>query len=194
MEKKASSLFKLAVLASGNGTNLQAIIDAINNQVLNHVEIELVISNKKDAYALTRAIQNGITSMFIDKNEWNTLLQTFNAHNIDLIVLAGYLPILKKEIVEKYKNQIINIHPSLLPSFGGKCFYGDKVHEAVLDSGVETTGATVHFVDSGIDTGDIFMQKPVTVLKSDTVRTLKQRVQKAEHEVLVESIKLLAEI
>lgn len=194
MEKKASSLFKLAVLASGNGTNLQAIIDAINNQVLNHVEIELVISNKKDAYALTRAIQNGITSMFIDKNEWNTLLQTFNAHNIDLIVLAGYLPILKKEIVEKYKNQIINIHPSLLPSFGGKCFYGDKVHEAVLDSGVETTGATVHFVDSGIDTGDIFMQKPVTVLKSDTVRTLKQRVQKAEHEVLVESIKLLAEL
>lgn len=179
-------MINIAILVSGNGTNLQAIIDAIDTKIINDAQISIIISNNKNAYALQRA--KNIKSKFISSKDSHILLQTLLQNNIDLIVLAGYLPILPSDIILKYENKIINIHPSLIPSFCGKGFYGEKVHEAVLKAGVKITGATTHFVDCTVDTGKIIMQKAVEVYDNDTVETLKKRVLAVEHEILVKSI------
>ena len=175
-------MVNIGVLISGSGTNLQAIID---NVALGNIkgQIKLVISNRKDAYGLTRAKNAGIKSLFIDRKDFNSeeeynrkLIEEFEREEVELIVLAGYLRILSKDFVQKYRGRIINIHPSLIPSFCGKGCYGDKVHQMVLESGVKITGATVHFVDEGTDTGPIILQKAVEVKDDDTVETLKERV------------------
>jgi len=184
-------LFNLAVLISGSGTNLQAIIDAIENGTIPGAKIELVISNRTGAYGLERAKKHGITNMVIDKNDTAHLLNTLKNHNINGIVLAGYLSILPPEVIKAYTGKIINIHPALLPKFGGKGFYGIKVHQAVLASGDKTSGATAHLVDEGIDTGKILVQKKVPVLPDDTAETLQKRVLEAEHIILVEAVKMM---
>lgn len=189
---------KIGVLISGGGTNLQAIIDGINDGTIAG-EIELVISNKEDAYGLIRGKEAGIQSIFINAKGHDItsysklLLEEFGKRNIDLVVLAGFLKILSKEFTDKYKNRIINIHPSLIPSFSGKGFYGDKVHEAVLEYGVKFTGATVHFVDEDADTGPIILQDIVELRADDSVDSLKKRVLEVEHRLLVEALKLYCE-
>lgn len=191
-------MLKIGVLISGNGTNLQAVMDGINNEIIKG-KIELIISNNKDAYGLVRGRKAGIESIYIDWKKYDhtsyshRLLGEFQKRQVDLIVLAGFLKILPKEFVSVYKNRIINIHPSLIPSFCGKGFYGEKVHQAVLDYGVKYTGATVHFVEEGADTGPIILQEVVAVDEEDTVETLKQKVLKIEHKLLVESIRLYSE-
>jgi len=186
-------LFNLAVLISGSGSNLQAIIDAITNGVLENVKISLVISNRDGAYGLKRADNSGITNLVIDKNEITKLLDTLEKQDINGIVLAGYLSILPPEIIKTYSGQIINIHPALLPLFGGKGFYGIKVHQAVLASGAPYTGATVHLVDSGIDTGPSLVRGVVPVHANDTAESLQERVLEVEHFILVKAVKALAE-
>ncbi|MTI46720.1 MAG: phosphoribosylglycinamide formyltransferase [Firmicutes bacterium] len=193
------SPIKIAVLISGGGTNLQAIIDAIEDKVING-EIKAVISNKQNAYGLERARLNNIDACFIDRNSFdnnkeynNEILRILENKDIDLVVLAGYLQILSTKLVSKYQNKIINIHPSLIPSFCGKGFYGENVHKSVLDYGVKVTGATVHFVDEGTDTGPIILQEVVKVEDDDTVESLQKKVLSVEHKVLVEAIKLFCE-
>ena len=187
---------KLAVLVSGSGTNLQAIIDAIRSGELTNTEIAIVISNKKDAYALQRAEKEGIKSLFLNPKDFPSsieydkkLIELIKEHKIDLIILAGYLRILSKEFINAFPNKIINIHPALLPKFGGKGMYGEKVHEAVLKEKEKESGCTVHFVDNGIDTGQIIAQKKIPVLEGDNVETLQKRILLEEHKLLVESIK-----
>lgn len=189
----------IGVLVSGGGTNLQAIIDNINNQNING-KIKLVISNKKDAYGLVRAEKAGIESLYIDRKQYLTekeynekIIEELKKRDIELVVLAGYLKILSKEFIKEYKGRIINIHPSLIPSFCGKNCYGERVHQMALDRGVKITGVTVHFVDEGTDTGPIILQKSVEVKDDDTVDTLKERVLKTEHMALPEAIKLFCE-
>lgn len=182
------SLINLAVLISGSGTNLQAIIDAVETGKIPSAKVAIVISNRAGAYGLERAKKHGINNVVIDKNNITGLLETLKNHEVDGIVLAGYLSILPPEVVKEYKNKIINIHPSLLPKYGGKGFYGIKVHEAVLAAGEKESGATAHFVDNGIDTGTMILQKKVKVLKSDTAESLQKKVLKVEHIVLVEAI------
>lgn len=194
-------MLKLAVLVSGGGTNLQALIDQIEENKLPGVKIEVVISNKPDAYALERAKKHGIkTEVIIKKNYADrkafgeALLSLINSYNIDLIVLAGCLFILPEEVILSYRNKIINIHPSLIPSFCGSGFYGLKVHEAVLARGVKVTGATVHFVDEGTDTGPIILQKAVSVNDDDTPESLQKRVMEdAEWLILPEAVRLISE-
>lgn len=194
-------MLKLAVLVSGGGTNLQALIDQIEAGKLPNVKIEVVISNKTEAYALQRAKKHGIDAISIAKKDFVTreqfeeaLLYTIDSYEVDYIVLAGCLLILPEMIVRKYPNRIINIHPSLIPSFCGNGFYGLKVHEAVLERGVKVTGATVHFVDEGTDTGPIILQKAVLVKEEDTPQSLQQRVmEEAEWELLPEALRLIAE-
>ncbi|WP_202709673.1 phosphoribosylglycinamide formyltransferase [Sporosalibacterium faouarense] len=193
------SPIKMAVLISGGGTNLQAIIEAIEDKVING-EIKAVISNKQNAYGLERARLNNIDACFIDRNSFdnnkeynNEILRILENKDIDLVVLAGYLQILSTKLVSKYQNKIINIHPSLIPSFCGKGFYGENVHKSVLDYGVKVTGATVHFVDEGTDTGPIILQEVVKVEDDDTVESLQKKVLSVEHKVLVEAIKLFCE-
>ena len=191
---------KIAVLVSGGGTNLQAIIDKIESGNIKNAQIEVVISNKKDAYALERAKKHGIKGECIspkgcDKREDvdNALLERLQAHNVDLIVLAGYLVIVPKNVIAHFRNRIVNIHPSLIPSFCGDGFYGLKVHEAVLARGNKVTGATVHFVDEGTDTGPIILQKAVYVQEGDTPEVLQRRVmEEAEWNILPEAIILIA--
>lgn len=187
---------KLAVLVSGSGTNLQAIIDATTTSLLPNAEIAIVISNKKDAYALQRAKKKGIHNLFLNPKDFSNsteydtkLIEIMQEYKVDLIILAGYLRILSKELVIAFSNKIINIHPALLPKFGGKGMYGEKVHEAVLQAKEKESGCTVHFVDNGVDTGPIIAQKKVPVLEGDTVQTLQKRVLAEEHKLLVESIK-----
>lgn len=187
---------KIGVLISGGGTNLQAIIDNIENENING-EIKLIISNKEDAYGLTRGKLAGIESLYLDikdfpsEKEYNLeLIKKFKEKNIELIVLAGYLRVLSKDFIEAYRNKIINIHPSLIPSFCGKGYYGERVHRAVLESGVKITGATVHFVDEGTDTGPIILQDIVRVSQDDNIDTLKAKVLKLEHELLIKAVKL----
>ena len=163
-------MLKVAVLVSGGGTNLQAIIDKIEDGAIQNAKIEVVISNKQDAYALERAKKHGIKGECISPKNYDSreafnqaLLEALQQHDIDLVVLAGYLVIIPKNVVAAFKNRIINIHPSLIPSFCGDGFYGLHVHEAVLARGVKVTGATVHFVDDGTDTGPIILQKAVYV-------------------------------
>ena len=187
---------KLAVLVSGTGTNLQAIIDAINSGELPNTEIAIIISNKKDAFALKRAEQADIKNSFLDPTHFKTndefdnkLAKTISNHSVDLIILAGYTKILSSELVNAFQNKIINIHPALLPHFGGKGMYGKKVHEAVLKSGVEESGCTAHFVTTEVDKGPIIDQIKVPVLENDTVEALSKRVLNEEHKLLVKTIK-----
>lgn len=190
-----SSQKKIAVLVSGSGTNLQAIIDAIKNSKLNNIHIAAVISNKKDAFALERAKSAGIKTVFLNPKDFtkNTdydkkLIEVINNYDVDLIVLAGYMRILTESFVNAFKNKIINIHPALLPDFGGKGMYGKKVHEAVLKSGKTESGCTVHFVTDEIDAGPIIAQRKVPVMPHDTVASLSKRILAEEHKLLVEAI------
>ncbi len=193
-------MLKVAVLVSGGGTNLQAIIDAIDAGKITNAAIDLVISNNANAYALERAKNHGIDAMCLSPKSYETreqfndaLTQTILERGIDLIVLAGYLVIIPPQLIAAYKNRIINIHPSLIPSFCGTGFYGLKVHEAALARGVKVTGATCHFVDEGTDTGPIILQKAVEILPDDTPKTLQQRVmEQAEWIILPRAIDLIA--
>lgn len=194
-------MLRLAVLVSGGGTNLQALIDRIEQKLLPGVSIEVVISSSRKAYALERAKQHGIPAAAIVKKEYTSIeeyedafLKLLESFSVDLVVLAGFLVILPERIVSEYSNRIINIHPSLIPSFCGAGFYGLKVHEAVLARGVKVTGATVHFVDEGTDTGPIILQKPVMVEEGDTPELLQKRVmEQAEWELLPEAVRLISE-
>ncbi|MGN1479361.1 MAG: phosphoribosylglycinamide formyltransferase [Acutalibacteraceae bacterium] len=187
---------KIAVLVSGGGTNLQALIDAQESGIINNGEIVLVISNVAGAYALERAKTAGIDGFTVSKKQLGSqeafeeaIINKLNEYSVDLIVLAGFLSILSESFTSKYKNRIINVHPSLIPSFCGKGFYGLKVHEAALDYGVKVTGATVHFVNEIPDGGEIIMQKAVDILDSDTPETLQKRVmQQAEWVILPQSV------
>ena len=190
---------RLAVLISGGGTNLQAIIDNAKSGYI-PAEIGLVISNIKSAYGLKRAEDANIPHVFISRKEAGSeeqyninILSKLKEYNIDFIVLAGYLRILSPEFIQQFRNRIINIHPSLIPSFSGPGYYGLKVHEAVLNYGAKITGASVHFVDEGTDTGALIMQKCVEVYPTDNAETLQKRVLKIEHEILPLSVKLFAE-
>ncbi len=190
---------RIAVLVSGRGSNLQTIIDNIENGSING-RIEVVISSKQDAYALERAEKYNIDGVYIGKSNLpdidernDKIIQILHEKEIDLIVLAGYMNILNEKIVRLYRNRIINIHPSLIPSFCGRGFYGERVHKAVLDYGVKLTGATVHFVDEGADTGPVIFQKTVEVDFDDTVETLAKKVLKVEHELLPLGVKFFCE-
>lgn len=193
-------MLKIVVCVSGGGTNLQAIIDGIGQGSINNVQIVRVISNNKKAYALERARQAGIDAAcvsprdFEDRERFNeALIREVDAVCPDLIVLAGFLVVIPPLLIRKYENRIINIHPSLIPSFCGTGYYGLKVHEAALARGVKFTGATVHFVDEGTDTGPIIMQKPVAVLPGDTPEVLQRRVmEEAEWIILPKSLDLIA--
>lgn len=192
-------MFGIAVLASGGGTDLQSIIDAVNAGTLS-VQINLVVADRK-AYALDRAAKEGIPSRLIprkDPSDPSIDLSTrieealSEVGNIDLIVLAGFLSILTPEFTQRWARKIINVHPALLPDFGGKGMWGEHVHQAVLASGEKESGCTVHYVDAGVDTGETILQKRVPVLEGDTPATLAERVLKEEHKALPEAIGLLA--
>ena len=193
-------MFDIVCLVSGGGTNLAAIIKAIENGSIKNVRIKSVISNNADAYALERAKDAGIESKcispknFSNRDDFNkALLDELRSLNPDLIVLAGFLVNISKDIVDAFENKIINIHPSLIPSFCGKGYYGLKVHEAALKRGVKVTGATVHFVDAGIDTGKIIIQKAVNVLPGDDAKTLQRRVmEEAEWIILPKAVEMIA--
>lgn len=193
-------MLRVAVLVSGGGTNLQAIIDAIESGKITNTELVGVISNNKNAYALERAKKHGIPAECISpKNfeiraEFNrVLLEKLNELQADLVVLAGFLVVIPEEMIRVYRNRIINIHPSLIPAFCGIGYYGLKVHEAALARGVKIVGATVHFVDEGTDTGPIILQKAVEVEEGDTPKILQQRVmEQAEWKILPQAIDLIA--
>jgi len=187
LNKKA----RIAVLVSGGGTNLQAILDAQKNQIIQNGEICLVISNNPKAYALTRAENAGVATKVITRSpefEQN-IIDELTKFDIDLIVLAGFMCILSENFTSRYPNRILNVHPSLIPSFCGNGFYGLRVHEAALERGVKLTGATVHFVNEITDGGEIIMQKAVEVKEGDTPEILQKRVmEQAEWIILPESI------
>lgn len=193
-------MLNVVVLVSGGGTNLQAIIDAVENGTITNTKIAGVISNNKNAYALERAKKHGIANCCISPKDYanratfnQKFLEKMDALNPDLIVLAGFLVVIPPEMIEKYRNRIINIHPSLIPSFCGTGFYGLKVHEAALARGVKVVGATVHFVDEGTDTGPIILQKAVEVEAGDTPEVLQRRVmEQAEWKILPKAIDLIA--
>ena len=194
-------MLRVGVLVSGGGTNLQAILDAMDSGRIKNVQVEVVISNNAGAYALERARAKGIEALcvspksFASREAFNeALLETVDRYSLDLIVLAGFLVVIPGIMIAKYRNRIINIHPSLIPSFCGKGYYGLKVHEGVLARGVKVTGATVHFVDEGTDTGPIILQKAVSVRQDDTPKTLQRRVmEEAEWKILPRAIDLIAE-
>ena len=193
-------MLRVAVLVSGGGTNLQAIIDAVKDGTITNTELVAVISNNANAYALTRAKENGIEALCISPKDYadiadfhKALLEKINELKVDLIVLAGYLVKIPEEMVHQYSHRIINIHPSLIPSFCGVGYYGLHVHEAVLEKGVKVTGATVHYVDEGMDTGEIIAQKPVMVEEGDTPEILQKRVmEQAEWKLLPAAINMIA--
>lgn len=193
-------MLKIVVMVSGGGTNLQAIMDSIDNGTIRNTEIVAVISNKPDAYALKRAEGKNIPAECISPKSYETrelfneaLLEGVRKYSPDLIVLAGFLVAIPPQMVKAYPDRIINIHPSLIPSFCGKGFYGLKVHEAALAKGVKVTGATVHYVDEGMDTGRIIFQKPVMVEEGDTPETLQRRVmEQAEWIILPKAIDMIA--
>ncbi len=193
-------MLKIAVLVSGGGTNLQAIIDAVEGGTITNTQIEVVISNNKNAYALERAAAKGIEHICISPKDFESraafhaaFLEKLNTYQVDLVVLAGFLVVIWPEMIAAYKNRIINIHPSLIPSFCGTGYYGLKVHEGVLKRGVKITGATVHFVDEGTDTGPILLQKAVAVEEGDTPEILQRRVmEQAEWQILPEAIDRIA--
>ena len=193
-------MLKVVVLVSGGGTNLQAIIDAVEAKTITNTEIIGVISNNKNAYALERAKNHDIPSVCISPKDYesreafnNAFLDELNKLNPDLIVLAGFLVVIPEKMIRQYENRIINIHPSLIPSFCGTGYYGLKVHEAALKRGVKVVGATVHFVDEGTDTGPIILQKAVEVEEGDTPSILQRRVmEQAEWKILPKAIDLIA--
>ena len=193
-------MLKICVCVSGGGTNLQAIMDAIDTGKITNTQIVQVISNNKNAYALERARNKGIAAVAVSPKDYENrerfneaFLACLDAVNPDLIVLAGFLVVLPPAMIEKYEGRIINIHPSLIPSFCGKGFYGLKVHEAALARGVKITGATVHYVDAGADTGPIILQKAVEVLQDDTPETLQRRVmEEAEWQILPQALQMIA--
>ena len=194
-------MLKILVCVSGGGTNLQAIIDGVQGGTVTDIEIVRVISNNKKAYALERAVQAGIDAICVSPRDYadrelfnEAFMREVDAAGPDLIVLAGFLVVIPPELIRKYENRIINIHPSLIPSFCGTGYYGLKVHEAALKRGVKVTGATVHFVDEGTDTGPIIMQKAVNVLPGDTPEILQRRVmEEAEWIILPKSLNLIAQ-
>lgn len=188
-------MLNIAVFISGGGTNLQAIINAAKENKING-KIKLVFSNRKNAYGLIRAQNESIDTFYLNRKKFfsseeydERILEELERKNIDLIVLAGYLNILSSKLVSKYSNRIINIHPSLIPSFCGDGFYGENVHKAVIKSGVKFTGATTHFVDENVDTGAIILQDVVPVLINDDFETVAKRVLEIEHEILVKTVK-----
>ncbi|MBQ1472489.1 MAG: phosphoribosylglycinamide formyltransferase [Lachnospiraceae bacterium] len=193
-------MLKIAVMVSGGGTNLQAIIDAIANGTITDTQIVAVISNNADAYALERARNAGIKAVCVSRKEIpdraaydDALLAAVEESGADLIVLAGFLVVIPTKMIQAYRNRIINIHPSLIPAFCGTGYYGLKVHEGVLSRGVKVTGATVHFVDEGTDTGPIILQKAVAVEEGDTPQILQRRVmEQAEWKLLPQAIQLIA--
>lgn len=191
-------MLNIAVLVSGGGTNLQALIDAERSGKISSGRIVLVVASNRKAYALERAKAAGITGEVVSKKELGSqeafdqrLLELLEAHSIDLVVLAGYLSILSPQIIARYPRRILNIHPSLIPSFCGDGFYGLRVHQAALDYGVKVTGATVHFVNEVTDGGEIVLQKAVEVLPGDTPETLQRRVmEQAEWQILPQAVEL----
>ena len=183
-------MLNIGVLISGGGTNLQAIIDETKSGGINGT-VKLVISNKEDAYGLERARLSGIKAIY--ETDEDKIIGLLKENNIDLIVLAGYLKIITPKFVDEFRNKIINNHPSLIPSFCGKGYYGEKVHQGVIDYGAKVTGATVHFVDEGADTGAIIMQETVNVEQDDDAKSLAKRVLEVEHRILKESIRLFCE-
>lgn len=193
-------MLRIGVMVSGGGTNLQAIIDAVAQRKVTNTEIAAVISNNKNAYALERAKKAGIEAVcislkdFDSREEFNEkLIEKIDSLQLDLIVLAGCLVVLPEKLIKKYPNKIINIHPSLIPSFCGTGYYGLKVHEKALERGVKVTGATCHFVDAGTDTGPIIFQQPVEVMEDDTPETLQRRVmEQAEWVILPKAIHAIA--
>ena len=193
-------MLKMAVLVSGGGTNLQAIIDKLEERQITNAEISVVISNNPNAYALERAKKHGIEARCISPKQYanreafnEALLAALQSYGVDLVVLAGCLVVIPEIMVQAYPNRIINVHPSLIPSFCGTGYYGLKVHEAVLARGAKVTGATVHFVDEGTDTGPIILQKAVEVREGDTPEILQRRVmEEAEWEIMPKAIDLIA--
>ncbi len=193
-------MLRVGVMVSGGGTNLQAILDAIDSGKITNAKVEVVISNNPGAYALERARNHGIEAVCISpKNFENRVafneafLKKTDEYNLDLIVLAGFLVTIPEEMIRKYRNKIINIHPSLIPSFCGVGYYGLKVHEAALARGVKVTGATVHYVDEGVDSGPILLQKAVEVQPGDTPQVLQRRVmEQAEWVILPEAVNRIA--
>ncbi len=194
-------MLRVLVCVSGGGTNLQALIDGVENGRIRNAEIVRVISNNRNAYALTRADEHGIEGICVSPGDfrdraafYDAFLQAVDEALPDLIVLAGFLVVIPVKMIEKYRNRILNIHPSLIPSFCGTGFYGLKVHEKALERGVRVTGATVHFVDEGTDTGPILLQKAVKVEPGDTPQILQRRVmEEAEWELLAEAVDLFAQ-
>ena len=193
-------MLKVAVLVSGGGTNLQAILDSVDKGIITNAEISLVVSNKPGAYALERAAKKNIATAVLVPKEYDSrdafgevLTEVLQKAEIDLVVLAGYLVILPKNFVKAFEGRMINIHPSLIPSHCGAGYYGLKVHESVLKRGNKVTGATVHFVDEGTDSGPIIVQKAVEVLEGDTPEVLQKRVmEQAEWIILPKAIDLIA--
>lgn len=193
-------MLRVGVMVSGGGTNLQAILDAVEEGRITNAEIEVVISNNPGAYALERARNRGIEAVCMSPKDYETrddfnraFLEKVDEYHLDLIVLAGFLVKIPEAMVEKYEHRIINIHPSLIPSFCGVGYYGLKVHEAALARGVKVTGATVHYVDGGMDTGPIILQKAVEVQENDTPELLQRRVmEQAEWVILPKAIEMIA--
>lgn len=193
-------MLRVGVMVSGGGTNLQAILDAVDSGKITGAEIAVVISNNKNAYALERAKLHGIEAVCISPRDYESreafneaFLAKVDEYGLDLIVLAGFLVTIPAAMIEKYEGRIINVHPSLIPSFCGVGYYGLKVHEAALARGVKVTGATVHYVDSGMDTGPIILQKAVEVLPGDTPKVLQRRVmEQAEWVILPQAIDMIA--
>ena len=193
-------MLRVGVMVSGGGTNLQAILDAIDSKKIRNAAVAAVISNNRNAYALERARNHGIEAVCVSPKDYETraqfneaLLARVDEYRLDLIVLAGFLVAIPAAMIQKYPNRIINIHPSLIPSFCGVGYYGLKVHEAALKRGVKITGATVHFVDEGTDTGPILLQKPVEVKPGDTPEILQRRVmEEAEWILLPKAIDMIA--
>lgn len=193
-------MLRVGVLVSGGGTNLQAVLDAIDSGEIKNAEVKVVISNNKNAYALERAKNHEIDALCISPKEFESrtqfheeLLSKIDEYHLDLIVLAGFLVTIPEAMIQKYRNRIINIHPSLIPSFCGTGYFGLKVHEAALARGVKITGATVHYVDEGTDTGPIILQKAVEVKEGDTPGELQKRVmEEAEWVILPQAIALIA--
>lgn len=184
-------MVNISVLVSGGGTNLQALIDKVESGELAGAEIVQVISSREGVFALERAAKAGIKGKVIKDTEG--LLKALAEENTDLVVLAGYMKVLEPPVIDAYRGRIINIHPSLIPKYCGKGFYGKRVHQAVLDGGETVSGATVHIVDEGVDTGEIILQREVPVEPGDTAETLAARVLKTEHVILAEGIKKVME-
>ncbi|EJP6472940.1 phosphoribosylglycinamide formyltransferase [Clostridium botulinum] len=190
-------MFKIAVLVSGGGSNLQSVIDKIEEGYLKNCKIEIVIGDRANIYGIERAEKKGIRTLILDRKIYKDSLSNEICENlygkVDLIVLAGWLSILNGDLINKFENKIINIHPSLIPSFCGDGMYGVKVHQKALEYGVKVSGCTVHFVDEGTDSGPIIIQKSVPVFAEDTAEILQKRVLEKEHEALPEAIKLISE-